>query len=117
MSNFPNKIPTVPTVPSVPTVSSVPSVPTVSSLSSNYSKQFIIQYNDQTIDLTPGQALEMELKLNICPKKDLYKTLGDQLYDYHSKNKNNKIFVTSNDYEYLYRLSKISFDKYKENRF
>jgi len=64
-----------------------------------------ITNNIDSLRLSRAEALALELKLNVSSKKHLWKTIGDQLYDYHIGRRSSGDVVVANDQmEFLKKL-------------
>lgn len=74
----------------------------------------IISNGISKITLTKDQTLKLELEINLYDNKDFWIEIGDQLYDFHSKDINLPIMVENIKFVSILEVLKKLKIKYEE---
>jgi len=65
----------------------------------------LVKSPTKSMTLNQGEARDLELKLNVTSKNNIWRYLGDSLYNFHiSISKDIEMNVTEEEYEFLQRL-------------
>ena len=59
----------------------------------------------KSIQLSPYESLQLELKLNVSPYGHLWKDIGDSLFEYSKTKKSCSIYITVFQYEFICQLN------------